>query len=348
MKNFWKELKKKKGKKPIVVLAPMADVTDVAFRCLIAKYGKPDAIWNEFTSSDAMVMAPDNKKDESGLTPHERVFADLKFHKSERPIVAQLFSSNPERMEGAAKMIQDLGFDGIDLNMGCPDRGIVKSGSGAGHITNPKLAVEVIESAMRGAPKIPVTVKTRIGFNKDELETWLPKILKTKPAVVTVHARTKKEMSLVPANWDRVKRAVEIRNEIQNDLPEGERTLIFGNGDVKNVEEAFARAKETSCDGVMIGRGIFGKPWLFENLAKGKNHKEPKLEKKLKILIEHITLYDKFMSHKNFNIMKKHFKAYVEGFDGAKDLRVKLMESESAKDAILVLKNYLKQETKRG
>jgi nifR3 family TIM-barrel protein len=340
MQNFWQKLKEKKAGRPLVVLAPMADVTDSAFRLLIAKYGKPDVIWNEFVSADAMIMAPKNKKTKDGITPHQKVFADLNFHKSERPIVAQLFSANPERIEKACKIIQDLGFDGIDLNMGCPDKNIIKSGSGAGHIKNPKLAQQIILAAKKGAPNLPISVKTRTGFNKDELEIWLIKILETNPSAITVHARTKKEMSLVPANWNRVKRAVEIRNKLQANISLNERTLILGNGDVKNVEEAFLRAKETDCDGVMIGRGIFGKPWLFENLNQGKNHKEPKLETRLKILTEHIKLFEKLVPYKNFNIMKKHFKAYVEGFDGAKELRIKLMETENPKQAIKILKSF--------
>jgi nifR3 family TIM-barrel protein len=345
--NIWQNLKNKNTKRPLVVLAPMADVTDPAFRKLIAKYGKPDALWTEFVSADALIMAPKKKKKTEKFSAYQKIFADLDFHKSEHPIISQLFSANPERMENACELVANLGFDGIDLNMGCPDKNIIKSGSGAGHIKDSKLAVEIILAAKRGIlksknPNIALSVKTRIGFNKDELEIWLPKILKTNPALVTIHARTKKEMSLVPANWDRVKRAVEIRDEIQANLPNSEKTLIFGNGDVKNVEEAFVRAKETNCDGVMIGRGIFGKPWLFENLNQGKNHNNLSFENRLKILIEHIKLFEKLVPHKNFNIMKKHFKAYVEGFDGAKELRINLMESQNAKGAIGVLKNFLK------
>lgn len=207
----WQQLKKR----PLYVLAPMADVTDCAFRAIIAKYGKPDVTWTEFVSADGLVRAtPEGKK---------KLLKDLDYTEAERPIIAQLFGSNVENMEKASMLVKELGFDGIDLNMGCPDRSIEKQGAGAGMIKNPKRAQEIIRAAMTAG--LPVSVKTRIGYNKNELDTWLPAILETKPALVTIHARTRKEMSLVPADWNQVKKAVEIRNQLS---PE---TLIFGNGD---------------------------------------------------------------------------------------------------------------------
>ena len=227
--------------RPICVLAPMADVTDCAFRYVIAKYGKPDVLWTEFVAADGLIRAtPEGKK---------KLLADLKFSKElEKPIVAQLFGSNPKYMEEACEFVAGLGYDGIDLNMGCPDKSIEKQGAGASMMKNPKLAKEIIFSAMRGVENfakkesektgsiikpIPVTVKTRVGYNKDELDSWLKNILETSPAVVTIHARTRKEMSKVPANWDYVKRAVLIRDKVQENLiNEGkQKTLIFGNGD---------------------------------------------------------------------------------------------------------------------
>lgn len=310
--------------KPVMVLAPMANVTDVAFRRVIAKYGKPDVLWTEFVSADGLTLAP-----ESG---RKKLLKDLEYDESERPIIAQFFTSRPEMMEKAAMLAVELGFDGIDINMGCPDRTIEKQGAGAALMKTPKIARAVIRAAQRGVAKagstIPVSVKTRIGWNKVELETWLPEILEENPALVTIHARTRKEMSLVPARWEFVKRAVEIRNERKSSA------LIFGNGDVKNLAEADARVKETGCDGVMIGRGIFGNPFLFNRT---KQIGDLPVSERLAVMVEHTKKFEERLGGiKNFAIMKKHYKAYVTGFDGAKELRTRLMEE--ATDAAVVEK----------
>lgn len=324
MKNFWKELKNKHSQsgEPIIVLAPMADVTDSAFRRVIAKYGKPDVIWAEFVSADGLIRA--NPKGKAKL------MRDLLYSETERPIVAQLFSSNPEYMYSAAKLVRELGFDGVDINMGCPDRSIEKQKAGAAMMKNPRLAREIIRAAKEGVADggdaIPVSVKTRIGYNKNELETWLPELLAEKPALITVHARTRKEMSDVPARWEHVKRAVEIRDEM------GSETLIFGNGDVKDVNDARAKAKETGADGVMLGRAIFGNPWLFAD-------KSVTTKEKLRVLLEHTKLFEELLGDvKSFAVMKKHFKAYVNGFDGAVELRTKLMETNNAKEVEDIIK----------
>jgi len=300
----WQKLKKR----PLYVLAPMADVTDCAFRAIIAKYGKPDVTWTEFVSADGLVRAtPEGKK---------KLLKDLDYTEAERPIIAQLFGSNVENMEKASMLCKDLGFDGIDLNMGCPDKSIEKQGAGAGMIKNPKKAQEIIRAAMTAG--LPVSVKTRIGYNKNELDTWLPAILETKPALVTIHARTRKEMSLVPADWNQVKKAVEIRDQLS---PE---TLIFGNGDATSIEDAKMKAEFSGADGVMLGRAIFGAPWLF-------SEKKFSLHERLDIMVEHTKLFEeKLGGIKNFAIMKKHYKAYVNGFDGAGDLRGHLMTAENA------------------
>jgi tRNA-dihydrouridine synthase len=221
-------------------------------------------------------------------------------------------------MEKSAAVARELGFDGVDINMGCPDKSIEKQGAGAAHIKNPELAQEVIAAAKRGAQHLPVSVKTRLGYNKDELDEWLPKVLAAEPAVVTVHARTRKELSLVPARWERVKRAVEIRNEL------GSKTLILGNGDVKDVGDALQKIAETGADGAMLGRAIFGNPWLFAPAT-------PALEERLRVMVEHTKLFEELLPHKSFSIMKKHYKAYVHGFDGAAELRAELMQAPDSK-----------------
>ncbi len=319
--NFWKKVSKKR---PFFVLAPMADVTDAAFRRIIAKYGKPAVMWTEFVSADGLCNDEGRK----------HLLVDLAYTEKERPIVAQLFTSSPEKMREAARLVAELGFDGLDINMGCPDKTIEKQGAGAALIKTPKIAREVIRAAKEGialaGKDIPVSVKTRLGWSKPEIETWIPELLSEDIAALTIHARTRKEMSLVPARWEFVKRAVELRNEMKLE------TLIIGNGDVKDLKEAKARAKETGADGVMIGRGIFGNPWLFAG-------KTPNIKEKLKVMVEHTKLFEKLLGKKkNFAVMKKHFKAYVNGFDGAKELRVELMECENAADVGKTIKRFLK------
>lgn len=332
--NFWQKLKNQKGDldsvsndpAPIIVMAPMADVTDAAFRQLFAKYGKPDVTWTEFVSADGLCLAPEEGQ--------QKLLKSLEYVEEERPIVAQIFGSNPDNMERAAQIVQGLGFDGVDINMGCPDKGVERQGAGAALVKTPDLAKEIIQAVQKGASKIPVSVKIRLGYNKDELEEWLPALLETRPAVITIHARTRKEMSKVPARWDRIARAVEIRDELQSGLPAEERTLIFGNGDVDSLQLAKQRADETGADGIMIGRGIFGSPWFFSGNT-------PDLRQRMEILIEHTHLFEKVCDHKNFAVMKKHFKAYVEGFDGAKELRMQLMETNSADEVENLVRAFL-------
>jgi tRNA-dihydrouridine synthase len=245
-------------------------------------------------------------------------------------------------MKKAAELAVDLGFDGIDINMGCPDKGVEKQGAGAALIKNPKLAQELIRAAKEGAAKdgknLPVSVKTRIGYNKDELETWLPMLLEEDPAVVTIHARTRKEMSLVPARWEHVKRAVEIRDAFVDSNGRKSETLIFGNGDAADLEDAEAKAKETGCDGVMLGRAIFGNPWRFNRNVK---KEDLPVAERLAVLVEHTKLFEKMLPHKNFAIMKKHYKAYCAGFEGAKELRLELMEAKDAADVERIVRKHL-------
>ncbi len=300
----------------------MADVTDAPFRQLIAKYGKPDVTWTEFVSADGLALAP--------KAGREKLLKSFIFTESERPIVAQFFTANPDHMKKAAELASELGFDGVDINMGCPDRAVEKQGAGAALIKNPKLARELVRAAKEGAKNLPVSVKTRIGYNKNELETWLPELLAENPAAITIHARTRKEMSDVPARWDMVKRAVEIRNALKSE------TLIIGNGDALDIKDARKKVEATGADGVMLGRAIFGNPWLF-------SEKNPTQKEKLLVLLEHTLLFEKILTGtKNFSVMKKHFKAYVSGFSGAAELRAKLMETNSAREVKKIITDYLK------
>jgi nifR3 family TIM-barrel protein len=343
--SFWHTLKK-----PIMVLAPMADVTDAAFRRIIARYsahtrhdgtvGGPDVMWTEFVSADGLMRAPEIGK--------QKLLLDLMFTEEERPIVAQLFSSTPEYMEGAAALCAELGFDGIDINMGCPDRSIEKQCCGAAMIKHPETAREIIRAAKRGAKQkgksIPVSVKTRVGYNKDELDTWLPILLDEVPDVITVHARTRKEMSKVPARWERVAHAVALRDSIQtpsflerHDI--SQQTLIIGNGDLTSIEDAREACAHTGADGAMLGRAIFGNPWLFGDVKR----ESLSIEERLRVMVEHTHLFKELLPSKSFALMRKHYKAYIHDFPGAHELRVELMDTESAEQVEKVVNRFLKE-----
>jgi tRNA-dihydrouridine synthase len=255
----------------------------------------------------------------------------LKYTEPERPIVAQLFTSKPEKMEQAAKLVLDLGFDGLDINMGCPDRSVEKQGAGAALIKHPARARELIQVAKRGVEKkIPVSVKTRVGYKHDQLDTWLPELLAEEPAAVTIHARTREEMSLVPARWEDVARAVEIRNKL------GSQALIIGNGDVRDLADAREKVTMSGADGAMLGRAIFGNPWLFS----GQAVTDPKT--RLETMVEHTKLFQELLGGvKSFAVMKKHYKAYVHGWDGAKELRLQLMEAPDVATVEQIVADYL-------
>lgn len=319
--GFWSKLKK-----PFFLLAPMADVTDAAFRRIIARESRVSerddvALWTEFVSADGLFRGG-----------FKALSKDLIYTEAERPIVAQFFSNSPEYMKEAASLAREMGFDGVDINMGCPARAIVRQGAGCGLIKDPERAKEVIEAAKEGAGNLPVSVKTRIGFNKNEVETWIPELLSAKPAAIIIHARTRKEMSKVPARWGVVKRAVEIRNE------KGSDALVVGNGDVMTLAEAREKVSETGADGVMMGRAVFGNPWIFrEDIS----WSEIPPEDKLRTLAEHAELFEElFGDSKNFFIMKKHFKAYVKGFPGASELREVLMKVENSAQVREIADNF--------
>ncbi|MFA6177481.1 MAG: tRNA-dihydrouridine synthase [Candidatus Paceibacterota bacterium] len=327
--NFWKNLQK-----PFFCLAPMSDVTDIAFRSILAKYGKDRenknriVFWTEFISADGLANKFARKK----------LAHILKFKEIERPIVAQVFGANPENMKKACQYIASLGFDGIDINMGCPDKSVVSQGAGSGLIKTPKLARKIIQAVHEGIESaglhIPVSVKTRIGFSKEEIDAWIGELLKEDFSALTIHLRTTKELSLVPANWNHIKKIKELIKKSGKDV-----TLI-GNGDVRDLKDAEEKALEYGCDGVMIGRGVFGNPFVFAN----KNISS--ISERLKILVEHTQIFEKELSgpkHKSFAVMKKHFKSYVNDFPGAKELRVKLMETENAKQVEKIINNFLRK-----
>lgn len=334
MRSFWDNLQK-----PFFAMAPMADVTDAAFRALVAKRGKPDVFWTEFVSADGLYhtdaaaqgapffralrlrlhLATHTLKNGAPLAPANPLLRDLAFDADQHPIVAQIFSSKPDMIAYAAKLAAKLGFDGVDINMGCPDRAIEKQGAGAAMIKNPALAQKIIRAAQE-ATKLPISVKTRVGYHRESLEDWLSALLETSPAAITLHLRTRKEMSIVSADWEQMKKAVAIRNRVNPNV------LLIGNGDVRDLADARAKAAETGCDGVMLGRAMFGNPWAFA----GKKSEDVPFAEKLAALVELAHDFEKLSPPKHFAILKKHIKAFVGGFDGAAELRAELMQANSA------------------
>lgn len=345
-KNFWTDLYlKKKGKEPIIVLAPMADVTDYVFRNLIAeksnfwgtgdKANNPsylDVLWTEFVSVNGL-------NDPRGRV---ELVKDLRFNpEMDRPIVAQIFGDKVEGFANVTKLLIDMKFDAIDVNMGCPDNNVNGQGSGAYMIKVPELAKEIAmtikNTLSENNSNIPLSIKTRIGYNQIEWKEWLGEILKVKPQVITLHLRTKKEMSLVPAHWELAPEIVKWIRENFGNVESGGPIIIL-NGDVKDCEDAKIKWAEAGCDGIMIGRGIFGNPWLFNKDIK---KEDLSLKEILMTLVQHTKSYEVELSFKNFSTMKKHFKAYVNGFPGAKELRMKLMEAKDANEVEKIIRNFL-------
>ncbi|MFH1838456.1 MAG: tRNA-dihydrouridine synthase [Candidatus Kuenenbacteria bacterium] len=316
--GFWQKLKK-----PFFVLAPMHDITDIAFRQMFVKYGKPDVFYTEFVSVNGLCSQG-----------KEKLLSYLKFEKNEKPIVAQIFGANPDNFFKAAKIIKALGFDGIDINMGCPDKQIEKQGAGAALIKNFKLAREIIRATQKGADQLPVSIKTRIGYKENILATWLPELLEESPVAIAIHARTKKELFASPAHWETIKQAIKIVKKNKS------KTLIIGNGDITTLKEAKIKAKETKADGIMIGRATIGNPWIF-NFKKSSKLISPK--EKITALKEHAFLFNKyFYGIKKFVVFKKYFKAYLNGFPDAKEIRIKLMETKNFEEALKIFDQYQK------
>ncbi len=317
MDNFWEKLNK-----PFFALAPMEEVTDVAFREMFARYGKPDVMFTEFVCVDALCHPEARKKME----------VDLKYTDKQRPMVAQIWGRSPLLFEEAAGIVADLGFQGIDINMGCPQDKEISLGTCAALIQTPALAIEIIKATKKGGRGLPVSVKTRLGYNTNVVDTWLKHLLSAEPAAITLHGRTKKEKSKVPANWEEIKKAVDIRNR------EKAKTLIVGNGDVFSLGDAHAKVREFGVDGVMVGRGAFGHPWFFRT-----DNYQPGIKEKLEVMLEHARLFEEWLPQKSFFIMRKHFKAYASGFAGAADLRARLMETKNAEETAQVVKVWLKE-----
>lgn len=305
MTNFWHDLPK-----PFFILAPMEAVTDVVFRHVIASAARPDIFFTEFTNASSYAS-------EKGI---HSTRGRLTFTSDEQPMVAQIWGNKPDEFRYMAKGLADMGYSGIDINMGCPDKSVVKGGSGSALIRTPELASELIAAAKEGG--LPVSVKTRLGYSAtSEWKEWLTFILKQDVVNLTIHLRTRKEMSKVDAHYELIPEIKKLRDEVAS------HTLLTINGDIADREQGLELAKQYSIDGIMIGRGIFTNPFAFE-LDK-REHSRHEL---LSLLNLHLDLFDKYSTElepRRFEPLKRFFKIYIRDFPGASELREQLMHTKS-------------------
>jgi tRNA-dihydrouridine synthase len=260
-----------------------------------------------------------------------KVIHRLQYTPEEQPLVAQIWGITPEHYYQAGVYAREQGFAGLDINMGCPVKKVIKQGACSALIKNPKLASDIIKAAQEGVRDIPVSVKTRIGFSEIQTEEWIGFLLSHQLSALTVHGRTVKELSDYPAHWDEIGKVVELRNQAKVD------TIIIGNGDITSYQQGLAMSEQYKVDGIMIGRGVFHNPWIFNPAI---DHNTLSTEIKVQKLIEHIQLFDQtWGQEKNFAVMKKCFKMYLNNFPGASEIRSQLMSCNNPEECIEVLNN---------
>ncbi len=302
-------------------MAPMAEVTTPVFRQVVAKIGKPDVIFTEFVACDGIA----SEKGRIKLLPK------LKFAKKERPIVAQFFGSRPENFIIAAKLARKLGFDGIDINMGCPSKKIERQGAGANLIKNPKLAQKLILATKEGAKNLPVSVKTRLGYDKNSAEDWIKAIVEAGPAAITIHGRLQKEGRKNTSDWSAIGKAAEIAKKINPEI------IIIGNGDIKTKAEGLEKAKKYGLDGVMIGRAVMANPWIFN---RNPDPEKIGLKERVTAAQMHLRLMRK-ESPNRFDAAKKFLKDYFSDFKGSQEIRTRFMSSKNWEEAFKELESLI-------
>jgi len=363
--NFWQTIEK-----PIIGLAPMDGISDASFRFITAKHGRPDVVFTEFVNVATAFFAP------------HTLIRDLTYLEMERPVVAQLYGNKPELFYRVAHIVCELGFDGLDINMGCPAKKVAASGCGAALILNPELARSIlraarqgihdwcdgqtlgdlkihpeliamigdfnrrrigVESPLRRAP-IPLSVKTRLGYDRMVIEDWIPELLAERPAVISLHGRTLRQGYKGSADWDAIAHAAAITRKTA--------TLILGNGDLQSMEDVYQRVRETSVDGVLLGRAAQGNPWIYRHKDCVKRalhsgfplsmYEAPiSLAERFDVIAEHCNHFEKIAQMANFAPMRKHLVRYCMGFRGAAELRSQMGRVSSAREVSQRLKNYL-------
>ncbi|MGC5431709.1 tRNA dihydrouridine synthase [Enterococcus faecium] len=316
--NFWKELPK-----PFFVLAPMEDVTDVVFRHVVKHAAAPDVFFTEFTNSDSFCH-PDGK---------DSVRGRLTFTEDEQPMVAHIWGDKPEFFREMSIAMAEMGFQGIDINMGCPVSNVAERGKGSGLILRPEVAAQLIEAAKAGG--LPVSVKTRIGYTEmSEMEEWISHLLHQDIANLSVHLRTRKEMSKVDAHWEVIPKIIALRDQI------APQTLITINGDIPDRQTGEELAEKYGVDGIMIGRGIFKNPYAFEK--EPREHTEKELIGLLRLQLDLQDHYSEIIP-RSITGLHRFFKIYIKGFPGANDLRVQLMNTKSTDEVREILDTFEKE-----
>lgn len=347
--GFWQDLKR-----PIIGLSPMDGVTDHPYRHIQKKYGKPDVIYTEFATVEGFCRGVEKPLD------------DFLYDETQRPIVGQIYGTTPQFFRETAVAICQLGFDGIDINMGCPAKSVAQGGAGAGLILTPKLAkkivlavragvkdwqqgktvrdcknitdqlAKIIEERQQKLPEkyqqhdrlVPVSVKTRVGFDVKVIQDWIKTLLEVEPVAIAIHGRTLRQGYGGSADWEEIGKAVK--------TAKGSGTLIIGNGDVLNHSQALVKVKQYGVDGVFIGRGTFGNPWAFLD-------QEVDITTRANVCVEHSELFEKtFKNHENYRFlpMRKHLGWYIKGIPNATDIRMELVRSENAQQVKTILKSH--------
>ncbi len=339
--GFWKEIQR-----PIIGLAPMDGITDSPFRRLCIRHGRPDVVFTEFTTAQGMFRAP------------ERVLMDFEYSECERPVVAQVFGSRPDDFYRAAHVVCELGFDGVDVNMGCPARQVTQKHGGAMLITTPSLAREILAAVRAGLSDwaagqtleelrlpgplaqtigkmneartgeratssrhlIPFSVKTRIGYDRDETNDWIATLLEERPATISIHGRTLKQMYKGQASWEAIGRAAQIAS--------GSGTLILGNGDVTSLVDAAPLITASKVDGILIGRASIGNPWIF-------GEKVPSLRDRFMMILEHARLLSE--GGRDFKRIRKHLVGYLRAIPNAASLRHSALQATTAQELQRIL-----------
>ncbi|MDF0674193.1 MAG: tRNA-dihydrouridine synthase [Nitrospira sp.] len=363
--NFWPSLPR-----PLIGLSPMDGVTDACFRSVIAQQGKPDVSFTEFTHVHDVCHGP------------EIHLETLRYSERERPIMAQLYGKDPDLFYLAALAVCELGFDGLDINMGCPSKSVASSGSGAGLIRTPELARTIMRAAKRGIEdwaegrtleeagftsarvamferlnrqrgktgpthrrQVPLSVKTRLGYDSVTVEGWIEELLMEQPAVISLHGRTLRQMYRGTADWSAIGRAVA--------LVKGTGTLILGNGDIQSLDDIAVRVRETGVDGVLVGRGVLGAPWFFrskeqarkrtrgmKDIDVGPDPGEVSLNERFAVLLDHAQQFQSLVGEKQFYRMRKHLGWYCKGFPHAASLRAQMVRVSSVEALHALLADF--------
>ena len=352
--SFWRDIRQ-----PIIGLSPMDGVTDPAFRFIVARHGKPDIQFTEFINVNEICHGA------------ESAWQQLRYADVERPVLAQIYGAEPDLFYQVAQVVCELGFDGVDINMGCPSKSVSARGCGAALIKNPPLAREIIRAVQCGvrdwasgyrvetiglrphvAEKVislaqgrqsrrlvPVSVKTRLGYDSVVIEAWVSTLVEERPEAISIHGRTLAQMYRGQADWSAIARAAKIVR--------GTSTLVLGNGDVETMADLVERVQETQVHGVLIGRGALGNPWIFreKDWAKAPGRTpavmQPAsvtpLQEKLQVALEHAWYFEAIGGASRFAAMRKHLGWYCKGFPGAAKARSQMFRATSSGDVAQVL-----------